>query len=150
QPRSQKLLTQSGKLLSARWRILMRVKHVSRSHMNAGTKACVAYITGRTISGRSSSHVYDYSRSTFVNISGNVGRSVSIYDYERGCHIAGSGGRHMSLYDYGVSGHVTLNISGNGFTGFDYDTSSHFQGNVNGNAVTLYDYSTGTWHNYTL
>ena len=137
-----------------RSKIQKLVRRVSKilgsSTMNKGTRACVAYITGKAISGRNTSHVYDYERSTYVTISGTVGSSVSVYDYERGCFVSGSGGSQMSLYDFGNSGHVTLTISGNQFNGYDFGSNAHFSGSVNGNSVAVYDYQSSTWHNYSL
>ena len=106
--------------------------------MNNGTRACIAFIAGRIISSKIASHIYDYLKSRYINISGSVtNKNVNIYDYDRGCYFSGS---IPSLFDYGTSSYVELKINGNKFSGFDYNDGHYFSGSVNGNSITLYDY----------
>ena len=92
--------------------------------MNPNTRACIAYVAAKLISGHGSSSIYDYSRSKHMSISGTVSESsVNIYVYERGCHFSGS---PSNLYDYGRGSHVSLSISGNQFKGYDYGDGCHF------------------------
>lgn len=119
--------------------------------INPSTKACIAYIAGRLVSGRDSSAVYDYSQGRYINVAGSVtGSAVSIYDYSRSCHISGGGAPQISLYDYGGSHHITLTIDGTGFSGYDYGSSTHFSGTVNGTAVSVYDYGGAGYTNYSI
>ena len=116
--------------------------------MEASTRACVAYVAGRAISGKGGSHVYVYSQSRHYSVSGGVeGKNVSIYDYERSCHFSGT---LPSLYDYGRSAHVNIDIKGDQFSGYDYGDSHHFSGTVNGSSISLYDYGTSQHYSYTL
>ena len=115
--------------------------------MKSNTRACIAYIAA-CLNGESSSHVYDHSRSKFINVSGNVSSAnVNIYDYERGCYISGSPG---SLYDYGNGAHIQLTVNGSQFTGYDYDSGNHFSGSVNGSSVNIYDYEKSAYFNYSV
>ena len=75
--------------------------------MNNHTRAAVAYIAGRLVSGKHASCVYDYSQRRYVSIGGNVDRThVGAFDYQRGAHVSGSGdGTSFNLYDYGDREH---------------------------------------------
>ncbi len=104
--------------------------------MNPNVKACVAYIAGIAISGKSSSSVYDYSQGKHIGISGSVSATqANVYDYDRGCHVQGHIG---NLYDYGVGAHIQLKINGTQFSGYDYDSGTHFSGNVSGSNISMY------------
>ncbi len=104
--------------------------------MEPNVKACIAFIAGRAISGKTSSSIYDYSQNKNINISGNVSQTnASVYDYDRKCHVQGS---LSNLYDHGVNGHVQLKIDGDRFSGFDYSSGTHFSGSVSGNSVSLH------------
>ena len=104
--------------------------------MNPNVKACIAYIAGCSVSGKSSSSIYDYDQGKHISISGSVSATnANIYDYNRGCHVQGQLG---NLYDYGAGSHVQLKINGNQFSGYDYDSGTHFSGNVNGNSISMY------------
>jgi hypothetical protein len=116
--------------------------------VNQSTRACVAYVAGRLISGSVSSYIYDYSQSRHISIGGSVsGSAVNVYDYDRGCHFAGSPG---NLYDYGRSTHVSLNIDGSQFSGYDYGDSCHYSGTVNGNSISIYDHGESQHFSYSL
>lgn len=116
--------------------------------MDRSTRACVAYVAGRLISGRQSSHVYDHSQSRHVSIGGSVsGSRVSVYDYDRGCHFGGSVG---SLYDYGPGAHISLSVDGNRFRGYDYGDGCHYSGTVNGSSISIYDYGESRHFSYSL
>jgi hypothetical protein len=116
------------------------------------TLAAVAYVAGRLVGGKTSSAIYDYSRSMYVKFGGDVrpGR-VQIYDYEDSSHIAGNGSaEYINLFHYGRSAHIRLNIAGHNFNGFDFGRGAHFSGSVSGQNVSLYDYESSTWHQYSL
>lgn len=116
--------------------------------MNPNTRACVAYVAGKTSTGSGSSHVYDYSQSRHVSVSGSVtGRCVSVYDYDRGCHFSGT---LPQLYDYGTGAHVSIEMNGNQFTGYDYGAGHHFSGSVSGSSISIYDYGESQYFNYSL
>jgi hypothetical protein len=116
----------------------------------AGTKACIAYVAGRLVSGKLTSSVYDFSQSKHVLISGTVnGQNIAIYDHDRACHFGGSGnGTALSLYDYGRSSHISLQIQGNQFSGYDHGAGTHYSGTVSGNSVRIYDHGLAGYTNY--
>lgn len=115
--------------------------------MNSNSRACIAYIAA-SLCGVNGSHVYDYSQSKYINISGSVdSNNVHIYDYDRGCYVSGS---PNNLYDYGSKGYITLTMRSSNFSGYDYHTGSHFSGQVNGNSVSVYDYETSSYYSYSV
>jgi hypothetical protein len=125
-----------------------RYPALRKNIMHPNTRACVAFIAGKIISGSGNSSVYDYSQSKYINISGSVSATkVSAYDHDRGCHF---GGNLPSLYDYGRSVHVSLEINGQDFKGYDYGDSQHFTGKVNGRSVSFYDYGESQYFNYSV
>jgi hypothetical protein len=116
--------------------------------MNPGTRACLAYVAGRVVSGSNRSSVYDYSRSKHISIGGSIDKNrVNIYDYERNCHFSGTLPR---LYDYGISANVSLEIKGTSFSGYDYGASHAFSGSVRGSSISVYDYGVSQHFSYTV
>lgn len=116
--------------------------------MIPNTRACIAYVAGKAISGAGGSNVYDHSQSRHVSIGGSVNSgSVNVYDYDRGCHFSGA---LPQLYDYGISAHVSLEIYGTQFKGYDYGSGHHYTGTVNGSSVSIYDYGESQHFNYNL
>lgn len=116
--------------------------------MNKNTRACVAYVVGKAISGSGGTHIYDYSQSRHVTIGGSVSDgSVSVYDYERSCHFSGS---LAQPYDYGTGAHVSIQINDTSFSGYDFGAGHHFSGSVSGSSVALYDYGESKHFNYSL
>lgn len=118
------------------------------STMHPNTRACVAFVAAKLISGGGSSSVYDYSQSRHISIGGSVDQDqVAVYDYDRGCHFSGT---PPGLYDYGRGVHVSLNINGNQFSGYDYGDGHHFSGTVNGNSISIYDYGESAHFSYSV
>ena len=123
--------------------------------MNRSTRACVAYVAGRLISGKPATSIYDYSQSKHVSISGTVnGKNVNLFDNDRGCHIEGSPGGDSSdmlnLFDGGGSHCVELSIRKNMFGGYDYGDAHHFRGEMKGNSIEIYDFLDSTSFNFIL
>ena len=113
--------------------------------MNKDSKACIAYIAARAISGKLTTSVYDEERAAHINISGTVSAThAQVFDHIRGCHIQG---HLMNLYDYGVGAHIKLNINGNTFSGYDYHSGVHFSGRVNGDNICI---SANGFSNYSI
>jgi len=120
--------------------------------MRDHTRRGLAHVAGRLLSGKSVSHVYDYSRGRYFNIGGKVSSDeVRVYDYERGAHLEGRrNGNHFGLYDYGDSVFIELTMKADRFRGYDYQTGSFFDGQVRGNDISLYDYQTAQFYEYSL
>lgn len=118
--------------------------------MNPNTRACIAAVAGRLISGSASTSVYDYAQSRHIIINGNISEAeIRLYDCDRQCYFSGSGsGGTYTLYDHGAQAHVSLQIAEDQFRGYDYATKRHFSGTVNGNSVLLYDYGEAKQFNY--
>ena len=114
--------------------------------MNDGTRACIALVASRVVTGKTPSHIYDYSASRYRSITGSIsGLSVQLFDHDRGCHFAGT---LPQLFDYGTSAHIQLVITGNSFSGFDYGSSSHFSGTVNSLSISIFDYEKSAYFQY--
>jgi len=109
--------------------------------MDSKLRACVAYITGRLISGRDFSSIYDGSRSIDVEIEGSIKPDyINLFDHDRQCYVAGQGnGNFYNLHDYGGQCFFELSIEGDTFHGYDYQTPCSFKGDVKGDTVCLYD-----------
>lgn len=120
--------------------------------INPETKACIAYIAGRLISGSESASLYDYSRSKQINFSGNVTRSRVDLTMEfpeirdDGWRIysenaSGSGDSiYLYLYNAPTMKHIELFISDKGyFNGYDLDPQRRFTGSVHDNKISLKD-----------
>jgi hypothetical protein len=123
-----------------------------RCDVRSESRAAIAYIAGRLISGRHSSSVYDYARSKFINFSGTVqsGR-VQVFDHETGNHFVGSGSEaSINLFEYGRGAHIHLAIAGHSFSGFDYGSGTHFSGTVTGGTIAVYDYGESQYFNYSV
>lgn len=120
--------------------------------MNDATRANVAYVAARAITGKKIGNVYAHGWG-HINITGQVenGR-VSVYNHRASAHFTGGGsGNRYSLYDFGRGAYVSLNINGNRFDGYDFGTSTHFNGTVQPTgSVSLYDFGTGSYYNFSV
>lgn len=116
--------------------------------MSPGTRACVAYIAGRVISGATGSYLHDHTEARQLNIGGTVhGKRIGLYDYERKCGFSGS---LPYLFDDGTSAQVILDINGDLFEGRDGASGHQFSGSVVGSLISLRDDSSGQCFKYSL
>jgi hypothetical protein len=116
--------------------------------LEPGTRACIAYVAGRLISGRAADHLFDMSKAKYLNISGSIeGAEVNVFDFERRCRFTGT---LPSLFDYGCNTRITLKIEGSRFSGFDLRAAHLFAGSMEDNQVKLYDYGVSRKFSYQL
>ena len=120
--------------------------------MRPNTRACIAYVAVRLVTGRNALSVYDYSQSKHILVSGTVEESrIQIYDHDRGCEFSGNrNGDKFSLHHYGDSHFVDLFLDATKFKGYDYGTSSPFYGEVTGKSIRVYDYRESSFFNYSI
>jgi hypothetical protein len=83
--------------------------------MREEIRRAIAVNAAARINKRNPSSVYSYDRGQYASMTPS-------YDYETGAHIGGSG---SSLYHYSIGNHISLNVSGNSFSGYDYDGGHH-------------------------
>ncbi len=116
--------------------------------MKSRTRRAIAYIAGRIVSGLSETNIYDSSDSQYYSMDGSVqADNLSVYDYTEKCYISGS---LPNLFHYGNEKALTLNMTGDKFTGYDYDESSSFSGSVSGNSISIYDGKTSPYFKYSF
>jgi len=106
--------------------------------MDAGTRACVAYVAGCAISGAPSHQLLDKTRNVTIRMRGSVkGKVVEVFDYERNCKVMG---KLPNLTDLGTNTHISLEISGKNFSGYGKHVEHPFTGTVEAKEVKLHDY----------
>jgi hypothetical protein len=116
--------------------------------MSPGTRACIAYVAGRVVSGAAQSYVYDHAVAKRLNVGGTInGPRVGLYDYERGCNFHG---QLPHLHDDGTGARVVLEISGNRFSGHDHASGHSFSGKVDGASISFTDHVAGQSFSYSL
>jgi hypothetical protein len=122
--------------------------------VDARTRALVAYIAGRLITGAASWTIQDKDRKQRIPLDGWIdGDNVRIYSHERHGYISGMGADgHYVLFDHASDHGLTLaiNLEEHTFSGADQQTSFHFFGDVAERAIRLYDYQDMRWHLYAL
>ena len=114
----------------------------------SSSRACIAYIAGRVISGARSSQIQDHERSRHILIAGAVSADhVELYDYARGCQITGP---LTHIHDHGTGAQICLRIYGSTFSGSDEITGRSFSGNVSGDLVVVFDHGDQRVYSYTI
>lgn len=122
--------------------------------MDARTRAVVAYIAGRLITGSAGWAIQDKDRKRRIPLDSWIdGGNIRIYSHERHGYISGMGADgHYVLFDHASDRGLMLaiNLEERTFSGADQQTSYHFFGDVAERAIRLYDYQDMRWHLYTL
>jgi len=122
--------------------------------VDAATRALVAFIAGRLITGVETWAVTDHDRKRKVFLDGSFeGGEIKIYSHERHNYISGVGedGRYVLFQHDGAGGcTLTIDLDQAAFTGHQQQSGFHFFGNVCNRTVRLYDYHDTRWHFYTL
>ena len=116
--------------------------------MNSNTKAVIAYIVAKIITGTAALEIYDYTKSRFVCFTGEVSvQRVNIYDVGRKCYITGD---ISHIYDFGRTAFTSLKINGNKFDGYDYGDKQFFSGSVKGENISIYDFGESAYSEFTI
>ena len=114
----------------------------------SSSRACIAYIAGRMISGSGSSQIQDHERSRDILIAGKVSaEELELYDYARGCQVTGNLTR---IHDHGTGAQICLRIYGSVFSGNDEVSGRSFSGNVSGDLVVVFDHGDQRVYSYTI
>jgi len=114
----------------------------------SSSRACIAYIAGRIISGSMSSIIEDHDRSRRILIAGTICTDgVELRDYTRGCLVSG---RLTGIHDHGTGARISLRIYGAIFSGYDEVTGHSFSGNVEGATILVFDHEDQQVYSYTL
>jgi len=122
--------------------------------VDARTRAVVACIAGRLITGSAGWAIHDKDRKRRIPLDGWIdGGNIRIYRHARHGYISGMGADgHYVLFDHPSDRGLTLEVNAEErmFSGADQQTSYHFFGDVAERAIRLYDYQDMRWHLYTL
>ncbi len=119
--------------------------------MTQHAHACIAYIVGRLIAGKTVTSIYDYSQSCEIDSSGLPDhRCLREFGSVNWSYLAGSPA--ISKYQYACNaGHsFDLAVKGNSFIGYIKESGSHFIGTVRGDSVYLYDQRQAAHFNYRI
>lgn len=102
--------------------------------------ACIAYIVGRLIAGKSVTSIYDYSRAVEIRREDLPDQGcLKEFNYENWSFLSGSPGVCKYQYSCNAGHSIDIAIKGNTFIGYIRGSSSHFIGTVKGDSVYLYD-----------
>jgi hypothetical protein len=113
--------------------------------------ACIAYIVGRLIAGKTVTSLYDYSQSCEIDGSGLPDKQcLKEFSYVNWSYLTGAPA--ISKYQYAcTAGHsIDLAIKGNSFIGYIKESRSHFIGTVRGDSIYLYDQQQAAHFNYRI
>jgi hypothetical protein len=119
--------------------------------MTPHTHACIAFIVGRLIAGKTVTSIYDCSLSCEINSSGLTDhRCLTEFANANWTYLAGS--PTISKYQYAcIAGHsIDLAVKGNSFVGYIKESGSHFIGTVRGDSVHFYDRKQAAHFNYRI
>lgn len=109
--------------------------------MNESIRRAVAYAAAGRVNAKFASSIYSYDAGHHTSMSES-------YDYDTSAHLSGT--RSGSMYHCGAGAHISLDVSGQRFSGYDHSSGLHFTGEVSGRSVQLYDHGTSQHYNYTL
>jgi len=119
--------------------------------MKHKTHACIAFIVGRLIAGKTVTSIYDYSQSAQINTSSLPDeKCLRSFDYINWSYL--SGARTISKYQFlcNAGHHIDLSVKGNTFIGCIRDCSTHFIGTVKGDSVYLFDQKESDHFNFRI
>ena len=120
--------------------------------MRNNSRAVIAYIAYRLISGQVPCVIYDCARNRSINIDGTVNiDEVKVYDYEEEYLVDGV--EYLGLYElhhHGFGHRIELKINGYAFEGYDYGKYSAFSGEVMNDSVSVYDEEHEVIYEYAL
>ncbi len=119
--------------------------------MKAVTRASIAYIAGRLISGKNITSLYDYSRSEYIDLCSlpDADRLREINYVQRGyvSVVSSKNGYQYSCHD---GNSIEISVNGSSFIGHIRESALHFCGNVRGNNIYLYDLKNSSHFNFRI
>lgn len=120
--------------------------------METTCRAYVAYLSGRLVTERDTSAVYDRDRELWVDMEEEQARRPARpYCGDGGCDTPRDvAGTNYCIVDRNADRHICLALYGRLFEGFDHATGSHFNGFVDDDQVTLYDFGASDFFGYRL
>ena len=109
--------------------------------MNVNTRALVAYIAARHVTGQNTSCIRDKQHGAYVMFTGSMGaEAINIHDHQARCQITGTRREgHYELKHEGRGTQLVVDFDGPNFTGYAADSDEQFSGVVNGRDVTVED-----------
>lgn len=109
--------------------------------MKSHTHACIAYIVGRLIAGKSITSIYDYDRSREIDVESLPdAERLKGFNFVNWSYMPGNTGINRVRYHCSNGHSLALSIKGNTFIGYVRESSTHFIGNVRGDSVYIFDH----------
>ena len=120
--------------------------------MNINTRAVVAYIAARHVTGQGTSSIRDTQKGEYLMITGSLGaEQVNIHDHQVRCQITGTrrDGRY-ELMHHGNGAQIAIEFEGPSFRGRDEASGSDFEGEVQGRSIHVFDAGENKAFDYSL
>ncbi len=119
--------------------------------MKQNTHACIAYIVGRLIAGKSVTSIYDYSQSVEIDEAGLPdNKCLTEFTHINWSYLTNSPGISRYQYLCKAGNSIDISVKGNTFIGYIRESASHFVGIVRGDSIYLYDQEQSAHFNFRI